>query len=313
MGRRDRPLTVQAGAGYGTDVILLASDVNKGPLCVAVINLKGGVGKTTIAALLGRHAVGKLGLKVLAVDLDPQANLSQAYMHATYRRFINSSRPSIVEVFSGMHPPAPGKPSPTPLKIEDAVVHVGRARKGDGHLDLIPSRFDFSNHLTDSLKPEPRVLAECIARHFQDKDLVLIDCAPTESVFTTAAYHASRFVLVPVRPEFFATIGFPLLGQSLDAFRHRNRGHKIDVLGIVINNAFYDGGNDGGPEKQQALRDIQEEAGKNGWKLFDNQILHSRGFPKRMRGDYRWSGNARFFPIFAREFFRRLDLSAAKR
>ena len=132
-------------------------------------------------------------------------------------------------------------------------------------------------------------------------------------MFTTAAYHASRFVLVPVRPEFFATIGFPLLGQSLDAFRHRNRGHKIDVLGIVINNAFYDGGNDGGPEKQQALRDIQEEAGKNGWKLFDNQILHSRGFPKRMRGDYRWSGNARFFPIFAREFFRRLDLSAAKR
>ena len=50
---------------------------NQGPLCVAVINMKGGVGKTTIAALLGRHAFA-LGLKVLAVDLDPQANLSQA-------------------------------------------------------------------------------------------------------------------------------------------------------------------------------------------------------------------------------------------
>ena len=98
--------------------------MNNGPLCVAVINLKGGVGKTTIAALLGRHAVEALGLKVLAVDLDPQANLSQAYMRSTYRRFISSSRPSIVEVFSGMHPPAPGKPSPTPLKIEDAVVSV---------------------------------------------------------------------------------------------------------------------------------------------------------------------------------------------
>jgi chromosome partitioning protein len=287
--------------------------VSKGPVCVAVINLKGGVGKTTIAALLGRHAVGTLGLKVLAVDLDPQANLSQAYMHTTYRRFLNSSRPSIVEVFSGMHPPAPGKPSPTPLKIRDAIVRIYRARKGDGHLDLIPSRFDFSNYLTDSLKPEPRVLAECIARHFQDKDLVLIDCAPTESVFTTAAYHASRFVLVPVRPEFFATIGFPLLQESLDSFRQGNRGHTIDVAGVVINNAFYDGGNDGGPEKQQALREIKDEARKNGWKLFDNEILHSRGFPKRMRGDYRWSGNARFFPVFAMEFFRRLGLPAAKR
>ena len=51
----------------------------EGPLCVSVINLKGGVGKTTIAALLGRNAVVRLGLDVLAIDLDPQANLSQAF------------------------------------------------------------------------------------------------------------------------------------------------------------------------------------------------------------------------------------------
>ena len=109
----------------------LGTDVNNGPLCVAVINLKGGVGKTTIAALLGRHAVGALGLKVLAVDLDPQANLSQAYMRTTYRRFMSLSRPSIVEVFSGMHPPAPGKPSPTPLKIEDAIVPIISANRAE--------------------------------------------------------------------------------------------------------------------------------------------------------------------------------------
>ena len=285
---------------------------SQGPLCVAVINMKGGVGKTTIAALLGRHAVA-LGLKVLAVDLDPQANLSQAYMRANYREFIKSSRPSIVEVFSGMHPPGPGKPAPTELEIEDAVAHIiSRVEKTGAHLDLIPSRFDFSNHLTESLKPDGGVLARCIARHFQDKDLILIDCAPTESVFTTAAYHASRFVLVPVKPEFFATIGFPLLRQSLDAFRHKNNGHKIDVVGVVINNAFYDGGNNGGPEKRRASREIREEAKENEWELFKNEIPHSRGFPKRMRGDYRNSGNAELFSRFAREFFQRLGLPAAK-
>ena len=296
--------------------MLMGADVsgtgNKGPLCVAVINLKGGVGKTTIAALLGRYAVEVLGLKVLAVDLDPQANLSQAYMRMGYREFIKLSRPSIVEVFSGMRPPGPGKPSPTKLKIEDAVVRISRHPKGTRRLDLIPSRFDFSNHLTDSLKPDAGVLAKCIADHFQEKDLILIDCAPTESVFTTAAYHASRFVLVPVRPEFFATIGFPLLRQSLDAFRQTNRGHKIDVVGVVINNAFYDGGNDGGPEKQQALQEIREEARENRWKLFSNEIPHSRGFPKRMRGDYRYSGNAMLFGLFAEEFFQQLHLPAAK-
>ncbi len=109
-----------------------------------------------------------------------------------------------------------------------------------------------------------------------------------------------------------ATIGFPLLRESLDTFRQKNRGHKIDVVGVVINNAFYDGGNDGGPEKQQALREIGEEATKNGRTLFSNEIPHSRGFPKRMRGDYRHSGNAQLFRFFASEFFQRVSLPAAK-
>jgi len=52
------------------------------------------------------------------------------------------------------------------------------------------------------------------------KDLILIDCAPTESILTLAAYHSSGFVLVPVRPEYFATIGFPLLQESLTNFRN---------------------------------------------------------------------------------------------
>ena len=278
-----------------------------GPICVAVINLKGGVGKTTIAALLGRYAAGNMNLDVLAIDLDAQANLSQAYMRRRYRTFVASSDPSIVEVFSGMHPPGPGKSSPTKLNTEDAVVQVGSWQKG-GRLDLIPSRFDFSRHLTESLKPDETVLAQCIATHFQQKDLILIDCAPTESVFTTAAYHASRYVLVPVRPEFFATIGFPLLQQSLEGFRQKNKGHTIDVAGVVINNAFYDGGNDGGPEKRQSMKDIRTEAAANGWKLFRHELPHSRGFPKRMRGDYRSPGNAVRFSLFAREFFRRLGI-----
>ena len=123
----------------------MSGAIRKGPLCVSVINLKGGVGKTTIAALLGRNAVASLGLDVLAIDLDPQANLSQAYMRATYRKFIRSSSPSIVEVFSGMHPPGPGKPSPTQLNIEDAVVRVGRGSKG---ANWTSSRPDSTSQIT---------------------------------------------------------------------------------------------------------------------------------------------------------------------
>ena len=60
-----------------------------GPMCVAVINLKGGVGKTTIAALLGRYAAANMNLDILAIDLDAQANLSQAYMWRRYRKFVD--------------------------------------------------------------------------------------------------------------------------------------------------------------------------------------------------------------------------------
>ena len=53
---------------------------NAGPICNSIINLKGGVGKTTVAELLGRYASIYLGLDVLAIDLHPKANLFQAFM-----------------------------------------------------------------------------------------------------------------------------------------------------------------------------------------------------------------------------------------
>ena len=176
----------------------------RGPVCVSVINMKGGVGKTTTVALLGRHAAYK-DHRVLVVDLDPQANLSQAYMGNAYVRFLESEEPSIVEVFDGYRPPTQERESPTRLDPEDLVREVYT----DGTLSYIPSRFDFSDNLVRAAKPDPQVLARYIADHFQEKELVLIDCPPTESVFTRAAYHASRYVLVPVRPEYFATVGFP--------------------------------------------------------------------------------------------------------
>ena len=128
-------------------------------------------------------------------------------------------------------------------------------------------------------------------------------------MLTRAAYGASRHVLVPVRPEYFATIGFPLLKQSLADYKSRNRGQEIDVAGVVINNAFYHGRNDGGPEKRTALAEIRTEAAANGWHVFSRQLPHSRGFPKMMRGDLNHLGNAPSgFRAFADEFFQRLRL-----
>ena len=100
-----------------------------------------------------------------------------------------------------------------------------------------------------------------------------------------------------------------MLNESLNTFRNHNRGHQIDVIGVVINNsAYHYSGNRGGPERERSLREIHQEAEESGWRIFENQIPFSRGFPKMMRGDFSHLGNAYDFNNFASEFFQVLEL-----
>ena len=155
-----------------------------GPVTVCVINLKGGVGKSTIAALLARRGYRTHDLDVLAIDLDPQANLSQGLMHSDYSKFLTQQRPSIVELFSGYIPPTPKASTPKPLLPNPEFEII--AESGPRSLQLIPSRFDFSDNLLGAVRPDPKTLARYLSSNFQHKDLIIIDCSPTESVFTTA-------------------------------------------------------------------------------------------------------------------------------
>ena len=243
----------------------------KGPVVVSVLNLKGGVGKTTIAALLARYASGTGGfhmkgqknLDVLTVDLDPQANLSQALMgEAPYRKFMDSGEPSIVELFK----------APNRITAADVVNTTAN------NPDIVPSRFDFSDNLIESLRADEGVLDTFIRREMMHKDLILIDCAPTESILTRAAYRASHYVLIPVRTEFFATIGFPLMRKSLESFRASEYGHDIKVC--VLINQSHTSGLSAGPHHRNALYEIRSLAAKYEWTVLYNKMWYSRGFPK---------------------------------
>jgi chromosome partitioning protein len=115
-----------------------------GPVAVCVINLKGGVGKSTIAALLARQGYRDRNLDVLAIDIDPQANLSQGLMHGDYNRFLTKKQPSIVEIFNGYRPPSAQTSGPSRLDPNSAVQMVAQANGKS--LQVIPSRFDFSDN-----------------------------------------------------------------------------------------------------------------------------------------------------------------------
>ena len=84
----------------------------------------------------------------------------------------------------------------------------------DSWVDLIPSRLELAYTLRQPAQKE-HLLAEFISEVEHNYDLILFDCPPTESLFTTAAYLASDYILVPVKPEFLSIIGLPLLARSM--------------------------------------------------------------------------------------------------
>lgn len=247
-------------------------------ISVSLINMKGGVGKTTLATQLG-HAADSKGFKTLAVDLDPQANLSQALLTPEkYVKHLREKKPTIVQLFEQYFPPSEDIPSPQPLDINQVILKkAGYWSKSN--LDLIPSRLELSHTLKNPTGKE-RKLARALSKVAADYDLILIDCAPTESILTEAAYFASRYVLVPVKPEFLATIGLPLLARSINEFAYENADHQLDICGIAFNHSssYSDG-----PEGKKSIKEVSAEAKKHGWFVFDTHVRYSASYPKASR------------------------------
>jgi chromosome partitioning protein len=245
---------------------------------ISLINMKGGVGKTTLAMQLA-HAADSADYRVLAVDLDPQSNLSQALMGPRkYVEHLSSQAPTVVQIFDDYVPTKTTSGAPERLDIGNVILKKA-GYWGDTSLDLIPSRLELSRTLKNPTGKERR-LAKALAQ-IQDKyDLIIIDCAPTESILTDAAYFASRYVIVPIKPEFMATIGLPLLARSIHEFQLENEDHEISIAGLVFNHSS---SYSSGPEGQRSIKEVTDFAKKNHWHVCDNQIRYSASFAKSAR------------------------------
>lgn len=247
-------------------------------VAASLINMKGGVGKTTVASQLA-HAADQEGLKVLAVDLDPQSNLSQSLLGAEhYVRHVRDNLPTVVQVFEDYIPSSGSDAAPRPIDLGDIALRgIGYSRGSS--LDLIPSRLELSRTLKNPTGKERR-LAKGLAKIGDRYDLILIDCAPTESILTDAAYFASRYVVVPVKPEFMATVGLPLLARSIREFTIENEDHDLDIAGLIVNEQSEYADNN---EKRRATEEISAIAQEQGWHIFRHQLPYSRTFAKAAR------------------------------
>lgn len=245
---------------------------------LSLINMKGGVGKTTIAAQLA-HMADRKDFRTLAVDLDPQSNLSQALMGPKkYVKHLTDQQPTVVQIFDQYVPISPSSGATGPLDVKDLIVK-NAGYWSESTLDLIPSRLELSRTLKNPYSKERR-LAKALAQVREEYDLIIVDCAPTESVLTEAAYFASRYLLVPIKPEFMATIGLPLLARSLQEFQVENGDHTVEIAGIVFNHSS---SYSSGPEGQRSIRDVSKIAATHGWHLCENQVKYSASYPKSAR------------------------------
>ena len=274
---------------------------------VSVMNMKGGVGKSTITANLGWFCAYQNINRVLLVDLDPQFNLSQYAMGSeAYKAHIDSGKGTIVDLFEQFTPaPVSGK-RVSALKPDDIIAPV-RAWDDGSSLDLIPSRLELAWTVKHS-GDKAHLLANFLDEVRSNYDVILIDCAPTESTLTTAAYMASDSILVPVRPEFLSTIGLPLVVRSIEDFKASYKDRTLDVLGVVFN------ASGDKLEHDQSRKYVRKVAKNEGWYVFKNEISFSDSYPKGSRlgspifltSYARSSKIADFFKV-AEEFLARVD------
>lgn len=273
---------------------------------VCLINMKGGVGKSTLTVNLAWHFFDRVTpCRVLVVDLDPQFNASQYLLgvHA-YERHLQAGKPTIWDVFE-QSTRIPSSPS-IPLDVKTAICN--RCTRLDGNkIDLIPSRLELAWTLKAPQAKE-KELAKSLEQIKGEYELILIDCAPTESMLTLAAYLASDYVLVPVKPDYLSAIGLPLLENSLREF-HGTSDHRLEIAGVVFNATT-----EYSPEEMLTKNKVREQARERNWYVFRNEIALSRSYPKGAREglpisrtSYAHGRQARYFNEFAEEFRERIQ------
>ncbi|KAB7726640.1 AAA family ATPase [Rudanella paleaurantiibacter] len=174
---------------------------------VAVINHKGGAGKTTTTALLGSE-LARRGYRVLLIDLDPQGNLSQILgieqpEHQVIQALLTKAPLPVVKISENL------SLAPSDLKLADAEVQLHQIMFG--YL-----------RLKNKIRPL-----------LTDFDYVLIDCPPSLGMLTTSAMNAAKSCLITLIPDTLAT---NVANSFLRLYRNvsENTNFELVIDGIVF-------------------------------------------------------------------------------
>lgn len=225
----------------------------KGPIAplapvVAVLNMKGGVGKTTIAANVMR-SVFERGNKSLLVDFDPQLNLTQLLLSPARYETLKAEGKTMLSVMESAPDPSLFKvnniPGPAPEPEELSVVLRRFVRSPEIDLRLVPGDFGLIKYsLIDEssrqLAPTRARFKDFISTAQKENDVVCIDCNPSSSFMTVSALEVATHVLVPIRPDRFSSLGLKMLHTFVQELPQIASKPKFVVLLNDIPRTQYD-------------------------------------------------------------------------
>lgn len=164
---------------------------------IAVINQKGGVGKTTITANLA-HALEKKGCRVTLIDMDPQGHLTASL--GVFGHSIKGMGEVLIDA----------------VEIESVAVSTNQ------HMLLVPAgeRLPDAESALEGSENRTKLLMNALREKFTVEDYVVIDCPPSSGLLMSNVLRAADEVLIPVTGDFLGLHGIAQLMKTVDNVQH---------------------------------------------------------------------------------------------
>ena len=249
---------------------------------IAVLNQKGGVGKTTTVINIAAY-LAKEGKRVLIIDSDPQGNATSGV--GVDKRSLQTTLYDVL-----VSPQVRLADAITETYMENVWVVPANETLAAAEVDLV-----------QTLEREKQLRAK--VSDSNDFDIVLIDCPPSLGLLTINALTAANHVVIPVQAEYYALEG---LGQLLDIVQRVRSGlnTQLELLGVLI--TMYD-------KRTTLAEQVKSELNKHfGDKLFDAtiprnvRVAEAPSYGKSILEHDKWSKGARAYKQATKEIMERL-------